>query len=111
MKDNHKHLANTLIEIPKSTIQQWNKEAQDYSVEREGRVLSSIVERDMKWRNDIFRLIERFKNDQALLVTEYVKIVEERQRIIEKKEDQYQACKRENERLVRKIQNLNAPKQ
>ena len=84
MSDNHKHLANTLIEIPMETIAQWNREAQDYSVEREGRVLSSIVERDMKWRNDIFRLIERFKNDQAELVAGYTKIISERQDIIEK---------------------------
>ena len=108
--DNHKHLANTLIEIPMETIGQWNRDAQKYSMEHYNRVESAVVELYMKLKTDTFRIIERNKNSQAELVAGYTKIISERQDIIEKKEDQYQACKRENERLLLKIQNLNAPK-
>ena len=82
--DNHKHLANTLIEIPKETIQQWNIEAQKYSMEHYNRVESAIVELYMKLKTDTFRIIERNKNSQAELVIGYTKIISERQDIIEK---------------------------
>ena len=84
MKDNNKHLANTLIEIPKETIQQWNIEAQKYSMEHYNRVESAVVELYMKLKTDTFRIIERNKNSQAELVAGYTKIISERQDIIEK---------------------------
>jgi len=67
----HKHLANTLIEIPKETIQQWNLEAQKYSMEHYNRVESAVVELYMKLKTDTFRIIERNKNSQAELVENY----------------------------------------
>jgi len=93
MNNEHKHLANTLIEIPKETIQQWNLEAQKYSMEHYNRVESAIVELYMKLKTETFRIIERNKNTQAELVAEYVVIVAERQRIISERDKSIEILK------------------
>lgn len=110
MSDNHKHLANTLIEIPKETVSKWMADAQKRSIDKWGRVESEYVEMYLELKTETFRIIERNKNSQAELVESYDKTIKLQDKLIEKKEDQFQACKRENERLLTKIQNLNAPK-
>jgi hypothetical protein len=79
MSDNHKHLANTLIEIPIDTIARWNKDAQDYSMERFHRVQSAVVELYMKLSTDKWRADER----NSILVAELEKTIKLQSQLIE----------------------------
>lgn len=64
MTDNHKHLANTYIEIPKVTVAEWYREGQKTSLGLPENVREMFITKFLKVREESWRFIERMKNTQ-----------------------------------------------
>jgi len=104
MKDEHKHLENTYVEIPKDTVANWFKEAQEGSMRCYNRIDSKYCETYLQLRTEGWRTAERTKNAFNEMFIEMSKK-------LDKKDDDYKASVRENEKLIAKIHKLSAPKQ
>lgn len=62
--DNHKHLANTLIEIPKDTVAEWVKEAHRVYANYPESVKANCIELFLKACQSCWRSTERMKITQ-----------------------------------------------